>query len=103
MTRADREVRMPKETRYPPWMCSTCGYMMDAASHMTKNVAPKEDDLSVCLNCGALYVMRSGKWKAATPDERGQIPDNLKREIMRIEIARRLVIDRDLSKRGGRA
>ncbi len=94
---------MVKTTRHAPWMCSTCGYMMDAASHMTKNVAPKEDDLSLCMNCGALYVMHSGRWRAATLAEAAHIPTNLKREIMRIELARRLVIDHDLSKRGGRA
>ena len=94
---------MPKETRYAPWMCSTCGYMMDAASHMTKNATPKENDLSICMNCGAPYVMRSGKWKATTLAELRNLPPDLKREIMRIEFARRLVIDHDLSKRGGRA
>ncbi len=92
-----------KETRYAPWMCSACGYMMDAASHMTDNRTPKEGDLSLCMNCGALYTLHSGSWKAATLADLDHIPADLKREIIRLELARRKAIDRDLSKRGGRA
>ncbi len=90
------------ETRYPPWLCHKCGYMMDAASHMREPVTPKEHDLSLCLNCGALYVLHSERWTPITPAERDGLDPELKRELTEMEIARQLTIDRDLSKRGGR-
>lgn len=94
---------MTETTRFPPWLCHKCGYLMDAASPMTGLAAPKENDLSLCLNCGALYVLHSERWTPITPAEREGLVPELRRELTGMEMVRQQTIDRDLSKRGGRA
>jgi len=92
-----------RSTFYKPWMCVQCGYMMDAASHMKKDVTPDEGDLSICLNCGKTYKLKDRKWIEATSDEMNTLSRDLKLEIFEIQIARRAVVNTDLSKRNGRA
>jgi hypothetical protein len=98
-----------KTTRYKPWMCSTCGYMMDAASATrisadgAADVTPTEGDVSLCLNCGTLYLLQDNKWRPPTAAEKAEFPADLKRTLFEHEMARQSVIDTDLSRRGGRA
>lgn len=91
-----------RETRFQPWLCARCGYMMDAASPaspLERDISPGEGDISICLNCGAHYSLRAGKWAPLAPAERERLPAELKAELLRFEIARLAVVDRDLSKR----
>lgn len=92
------------KTRFAPWMCSGCGYMMDAASHIGRTKAkPRPGDVSLCLNCGTVYELRRGAWALMTPAERSNLPADLKLEVLQAEIARRSVVRKDLAQQGGRA
>jgi hypothetical protein len=89
------------KTRFPPWMCSGCGYMMDAASHLSQpNLKPSDGDMSLCLNCGTLYQLRRRAWALMTPAERNALPADIKLEVLQYEMARRSVVRADLSRRG---
>jgi hypothetical protein len=91
--------------REAAWMCLMCGYLMDSASHPTKlGAVPKEDDNSLCLNCGTVYVRHNGKWALMTRAEREALSTDQRAEIAGLESVRRVAIDKDLTKgRGGRA
>lgn len=59
-----------KETRHTPMKCKECGYQFDTStSAYGAHTAPKEGDLSVCLNCGAAMVMENGLWRCMSIDE----------------------------------
>lgn len=53
-------------TREKPWMCTTCGYVMDAATGVERNTVPKDGDVTLCLKCAAVYERRAGAWAPAT-------------------------------------
>jgi len=51
------KIKAPPLTRaaLPASCCPDCGYVSDQATSISKRpIEPKPDDLSVCLNCGAL-------------------------------------------------
>ncbi len=91
------------ETRFAPWFCSTCGYLMDAASGFTEDAVPTEGDVSSCLNCGGLHTLHGGARHKMTLAERAALPRETLRELTRLEIARRRAVKKDLSRRSGRA
>ena len=43
-----------KTTKTPECKCPFCGHILTAATGTT--VSPKEDDLSICVNCTALLI-----------------------------------------------
>lgn len=86
------------------WLCASCGYMMDMYTLVDgKGVAPNEDDLTLCLNCGAVHLRHAGEWRAMTEPERAALPPNITAFIRKAEMARRSIIRGDLSRRDGRA
>jgi hypothetical protein len=87
------------------WMCAVCGYVMDAASPSIGAFAiPKEDDLSLCINCGLVYVRHGNAWVPMTKAERLSLDDEDRESIAELRRARSAVIREDLIKgRGGRA
>jgi ribosomal protein S27AE len=85
------------------WMCSGCGYVMDAVSPLgSEPVEPDEDDISLCLNCGAVYTRHADRWMPATPAEHAEFPPDVKREIAEFQITRSRVVRENLADRGGR-
>lgn len=92
-----------KDFREAPWLCVLCGYVMDAAGGLTGQAPPQEDDYSVCLNCGHVYVRHGTRWVSITAEERAAMPDENRRELEQVERARRMVVRHNLAKRGGRA
>lgn len=93
---------MSETTRFKPWMCWRCGYMMDAASHCDGKSVPVEDDVAMCMNCGALYVLHSGRWSGITELERAALTPRQQGELRRHETARRSVIRVNLANRDKR-
>lgn len=84
--------------RYPAWMCVSCGYMMDAASSMEdEELEPIEDDISLCLNCAHVYQLRNGKWITMTPAQRQALPQDVRIEILRLQVAQHMAIKHDLA------
>jgi len=96
-----------KEFREQPWMCGACGYLMDAASLVWENglptPAPDEGDYSLCMNCGQCHVRHSLRWLKITAAELAEMPAENRKQVTTGQMAIAAVIDRDLSKRGGRA
>lgn len=85
--------------REPPWLCHSCGYMMDANSALDGQAMPKENDVSMCLNCGALYTRHSNKWSPMTLAERESLEPQARRELAAMQVFRGHFITTDLSKR----
>ena len=95
---------MRKETHFDPWLCASCGYLMDTStSAFAPYTSPKEGDLSFCLNCGAITVLHSGKWIPITPSEMNNLSDKTKDQLRLMENSRKAVHIPDLAKRGGHA
>jgi hypothetical protein len=96
---------MPDATTFfKPWMCSRCGYVMDAASALGENAVPAQGDVSICLNCGALYMLDDRRlWRAVTPADLAMLEPAFRREITTIQMVRSRAGIPDLATRGGRA
>jgi rubredoxin len=58
--------------------CRVCGYLHDAAQEVTNGDAqPGPDDLSVCLNCGALSAFTSdGGLRPLRQEEYAELPQD---------------------------
>lgn len=81
-----------------PWPCLTCGYVMDSFSATdNQEVTPQEDDMSMCMNCGEIYVRRSASWELPTVDEVMSFPEELIQMIAKMKKHRATVITRDLA------
>jgi len=53
--RQEGAVQVSKHHRLPSSTCPDCGYVMDAATAVSrKDATPKPGDASLCLKCGAL-------------------------------------------------
>lgn len=69
-------------TREKPWMCTTCGYVMDAATGVERNIRCRRDgDVTLCLKCAAVYERRAGAWAPATAAEVEAWPAGVRRQI----------------------
>jgi hypothetical protein len=85
-------------------MCWRCGYAMNASSSISERDAePAEGDLSLCLNCGALYMRHDDSWKPATSIELATLSDSERRLLDRALVHRREVITKNLSLWDGHA
>jgi|GEM_PF-4440304 len=79
------------------WFCLKCGYHMNATTCTTEaGASPKEGDVTVCINCGELYIRHSKKWYLPTIDERDAMPEYLKQVVARIQAIRQQVVHEDL-------
>jgi hypothetical protein len=95
-----------KYWREQPWMCWTCGYMMDTASPAASktSAAPEEGDASMCLNCGEPYMRKDDRWSPMTAEQLLTLPPEMRRKLaIGRSVAVRPFTGRDLSKRGGHA
>ncbi len=87
-----------------PWMCSGCGYMMDACAPLEgENVAPETGDVSLCMNCGRVYWREGRSWRPITEVERASLEPESRRELTLAEFHRGRVIKEDLAAKPGRA
>lgn len=72
-----------RTTREKMWMCSSCGYVMDAATNVTGgDEAPKEGDVTLCLECAAVYERRAGAWAPATAAKVVTWPTDVRQQIV---------------------
>jgi uncharacterized protein with PIN domain len=80
------------------WNCARCNYRMTAVGRVDapEQVPPDDQDLAMCLNCGAVYEMQAGKWRWLTDAGVRQLPKKLRRFLQRLERRRRLVVREDL-------
>jgi hypothetical protein len=86
-----------------PSMCWRCGYQMNGCTDTNRLTprAPREEDISMCLNCGALYTRHDDAWKPATSGEIEALDEGDRRKLLKMLITRRFTITTDLSKKGG--
>lgn len=88
-----------KQTDFPAWLCYTCGYLMDAASPVHGgDISPKEEDLSLCVNCGALYILRRGVWVPLPDAVRLALPIRAQKMLTHAQEIRAQVVRRDMTK-----
>jgi hypothetical protein len=83
-------------------MCVGCGYMMDAVSCVTTDRAPTAQDICLCMNCGKPYRRLNGAWVVPTAAWMEGLPAYLRLDLLRHQIVRGIVIDRDLTRRDGK-
>ena len=76
-------------TRYQPWQCGRCGHWMDAASHVTEKIVPKEGDISVCVACAEPYKLYGDCWVPLSDDELISLTLEEKRDLSRLQLALR--------------
>ena len=74
-------------TRYKEWLCFNCGYMCSAASSMLYDAVPGEGDISACINCGAVSILRDGKWVKPTEAEWAEVDREARRDIALHQLA----------------
>ena len=83
--------------RTEPWNCKVCGYRIDAVGHEGgKDVSPKDGDLTICLNCGALYQYVNGVPALMSDSEIDALPGDVKTELIKLELLRSRLVGRDL-------
>jgi hypothetical protein len=46
-----------KEIETEPWICSNCGYKINAMTATSDNAVPSEGSITICLNCAAVYEL----------------------------------------------
>jgi hypothetical protein len=87
--------------RSTPWLCSHCGYMMDAASHIHGDDAaiPKDGDLCICINCGTPYTLDGDAWRRLTTTDLTSLTPVERRELELAQTARDFANLPDLTKR----
>lgn len=81
------------------WMCLKCGYAMDHSSNAFGDTPPVEDDLSVCMNCGSPYVRHGDAWHVMTPSEWASLDIPTRLAMARVQLACKLAITEDLTKK----
>ena len=81
---------MKNTIREQSWTCVRCDFQMDACTDTQGNNAPCEGDLSLCLNCGYLYIRHSDKWEPATNEKFNALPSDIKKHLAKVEAARQL-------------
>jgi hypothetical protein len=92
-----------------PWMCSMCGYRMDAYSPAVgpaDTIVANEGDASICLNCGTEYVRAGGLWRLMTKADRAALDPEARYTLNRAALVRpafNRVIGDLAAGRGGRA
>lgn len=87
------------------WMCFRCGYAMDGYSRVDTGAAvvAKEGDVSVCMNCGAVFMRHGANWCPITRQEREELEPGALAVLARLLAARALAIRENLAKKDGRA
>jgi hypothetical protein len=70
----------------PPWLCHHCGHMLDAASSLFHDVAPKEGDVSACINCGSPLILRAGRFAPLTAADWGELEPEVRRELTQTQL-----------------
>ena len=99
-----RRVDPSEVTRFRPWMCSRCGYLMDATAPADgPPQRPEQGDISVCMNCGMPYTLKGDAWRLMTAAELGCLTMEERRELALAQLAQSRAGFPDLAKRGGRA
>lgn len=90
--------------REPPWLCVQCGYLMDASSSTTgMNRLPNHGDVSLCLNCAAIYRREASRWRPITDKELKRLSAGA---VLKIVVLTRQILNKgapDLTTRDGRA
>ena len=95
---------MPTTARYLPWLCWSCGYVMDAATPVRGDVVPKDGDVAICINCGQPTMRDGGQWRQMQPADWHRFTPDERRQLLYVMVAQRLAKPKigDLTKGDGR-
>lgn len=95
---------MVKAQREKDWMCGTCGYVMDASIATDgPDVTPREQDITLCINCGGVHVREAGKWRPVTTREFTALTPGERADVCKAQRTIRKLIPIDPRERGGTA
>lgn len=73
--------------------CEKCGQVLtDHEMLEDPEAVPRDGDISVCIFCGKVMVFDKGRIRNLTPEEEIALPDDVRREIEKIEAAREIII-----------
>lgn len=63
-----------KHFRETVWLCVLCGYAMDTATpHEGGSRAPRDGDISLCMNCGQVYTREGTRWRSMTIEQQATL------------------------------
>jgi len=75
---------------------------MEAVTNFKGDALPKENDLTACLKCGALYMRHNKERTPITDEELSSLPERVLRVLARFEAARQLVVECDPDRRSAK-
>ena len=78
-----------KTAKEKMWICVSCGSKNDYFTNCFGDASPKEGDLTICIECGTVYQRRDG-WRLMGIREIDQLPDDVKKDLAKLEAARQL-------------
>lgn len=80
------------------WKCTECSYSMDSATCPRDPTAtPDDGDLTICLNCGHLYIRKTDTWVEPSVDDYLSLPQEIKAYIEKARRLRKEVVTKDLT------
>lgn len=85
-----------------PWTCAFCGEVMDAMTNSTGDSLPEDGDFNICMDCGSLYILRGQSWQAATDGEIAELPEDVLKDLARVEAARQMAAETKANDKSGR-
>jgi len=69
--------------------------MFDAVTNIEGFEKPSEDDISICIKCGALYTRHAGAWVPTTADEYDNFDDDYKKYLSELKRRQKIVMEMD--------
>jgi len=79
-----------RTTRRKPQLCLKCGKLLDASTSTEDNAVPKEDSISMCIGCGAIYIQHDELLVPPTKEELDSFPSEIKEKLLEMQISRSL-------------
>lgn len=85
-----------------PCLCTNCGYHLDMAMPVGHDSAPKNGDLTACVNCCQPFQMTEDKWMPLSPHDVATLPAETAVKVLALMyLIAKYGPDHDITKRDG--